>query len=202
MAYVSRGQSVDGLFTTEEEDRAGAMFGRGAGRPIIKNRVNTLLYTFNAPFPPPPFAVEIFGGDVAPGPNGDGNTVGLAWDSATKKAADARLIPEGTTATFRIDKVEGNRLELWTDGLVGGKGNEDNGLPWGFRTPVLRPLVSSVAPPAGSKPPPPAPSRLPSVPQPLTVPGVDDSAGLSMTTKIGLGVGVVAVLLLLGGTKD
>ena len=208
MTFVSgRRESINGLFTTEEEDRAGQMFGRGVGRPIIPNRVNNLLYSFSAPFPPPPFAVEIFAGRAEAGFDPFSrkeNTVGLAWDSATKMAAPPQLIRQDNKTTFRIDRVEGNRLEVWTDGLIApDKGNEDNGLPWGFKTPVLRPLTSSVPVP-GAKPPPP-PSTLPNVAAPIAVPGVDapDARGLS-PTMIAAGVGVVAVaaLLLLGSSED
>lgn len=205
MSFVSgRGENIAGLFTTDEEDRAGDMFGRGEGRPVIPYRINNLLYSFVAPFPPTPFAVEVFAGPAvkAGGSVVGDNTVGLAWDGATKMASPKQRIPQNTPVVFRVEKIEGNKLEVWTDGLPSlaslADSNEENGLPWGFRVPVLRPLTSS----SGAKTPP--TSTLPTVAEPLKVPGVDlpgEGSFSPLMIAAGLGVAAVAALLLLESKK-
>jgi hypothetical protein len=108
-------QPLRGLFSDDPEDRAERMFGDGViGRPFSHKAMNVLFRSWGAAeFPPTPFAVRISADRGLP--FSFASTGGLAWDGATKLAVPKQVITLDGNTFFRVDSVEGQRLELWVD---------------------------------------------------------------------------------------
>ena len=108
-------QPLRGLFSSDPEDRAEKMFGDGVvGRPISHKAMNVLFRSWGvAELPPAPFVVRVSSDRGLP--FGFATTGGLAWDGATKLAVPKQVITLDGNTFLRVEKVVGQRLELWVD---------------------------------------------------------------------------------------
>ncbi len=108
-------QPLRGLFSSAAENRATDLLGGSQGGGPISFDIDSRFRVFNKnEFPPAPFLVEVQA--AAPGiltifsPS-----AGILWDDATKLAAPAQVVKNGSSSFFRIDEVKGNQLEVWVD---------------------------------------------------------------------------------------
>lgn len=108
-------QPLRGLFSDDDTDRAERMFGDGfVGRPLTHQAINLLFRSWGAAeLPPAPFVVKVTTDRGLP--FGFASTGGLAWDGATKMAVPKQVLTLNGSTFFRVEKVEGQRLELWID---------------------------------------------------------------------------------------